>query len=673
MMNVPTAPATHLVRISARKNQERISERTSMKKKVVPIVTRSKRKASTPNTVVGSSRDRPGPRTRSGQLPTWKVRPGNRTGDVESNSRRGSLDPLQSRAIDEQRSRRLDIQSSDPEYDSKGSSQTSEAMPGPSKRDVKPMKPRETGPAESPVSHKKPSARKGRSKKDKKGTSGATNTEKKHPVSHRTTRLIYRQSTKLQAPLLVCGLAEEAEDVHDETEVSEDDDSPLLFEIPAQQVRDAMQASRSTPAAYWRYNLYRGPSGEKVILHYCRNRQTTETVAQLFTNKDILGFDIEWKPNAREGIKNNVSLIQIACEDRIALFHVALFRGETLDELVPPTLKKILESADITKVGVAIRGDCTRLRKFLGIETRAIFELSHLYKLVKYSEQEPSKVDRRPVSLAQQVEEHLQLPLFKGEVRESDWTKELSWDQCVYAASDAYAGYRLFRILETKRRMLQPVPPRPAHAELGLPIQFHRRAIPSSLRGRSKIDEAAAEVEELVLDVPADQADAITDGALIASVLSRGDETGQLGPMTGAAETSQLGTSESGQSPLTSSAECSKREVPVAAELQEAEAWVDQWRSTLPLNHTAKASRACLRAYALWHHQSFGLDEVAKLLRDPPLQMSTVASYVLESIRMENLPYDLARMEEPLRCLPSQVVQTRYRRLSRRWQEKQRS
>jgi hypothetical protein len=40
------------------------------------------------------------------------------------------------------------------------------------------------------------------------------------------------------------------------------------------------------------------------------------------------------------------------------------------------------------------------------------------------------------------------------------------------AASDAYSGIQLFHILEQHRKDLDPCPPRPYYAELGLPIRL---------------------------------------------------------------------------------------------------------------------------------------------------------------------------------------------------------
>lgn len=208
--------------------------------------------------------------------------------------------------------------------------------------------------------------------------------------------------------------------------------SPLGYRIPIATMKEAELAPPGTMASYWQYTLYRGPQGEKPKVHYCKSKETTERIAQLFLGQEILGFDIEWKPQAHatEGIKKNVALIQLASEERIALFHVGRYReDEKTDDLVAPTLKRIMESPDITKVGVSIKADCTRLRKFMGIHSNGLFELSHLYKVVKHSQGNVKLINKMLANLAQQVQEHLHLPLWKGEVRSGDWSKELNAQQ----------------------------------------------------------------------------------------------------------------------------------------------------------------------------------------------------------------------------------------------------
>ena len=210
--------------------------------------------------------------------------------------------------------------------------------------------------------------------------------------------------------------------------------SPLGFHIPADKMQAALDAEPESVPSYWQYSLYRGPDGknQSVKVHYCKSKETMESVSQMFVGEKILGFDIEWMAQAKaiDEVKRNVSLIQIASEERIALFHIARFpRASVAADYVAPTFRKIMESSSITKVGVAIKGDSTRLRKFLNIDCNGLFELSYLYKLIKYYPNDMAQINKMSVSLSQQVKEHLQLPLLKGAVQTSDWSKDLDYDQ----------------------------------------------------------------------------------------------------------------------------------------------------------------------------------------------------------------------------------------------------
>lgn len=221
--------------------------------------------------------------------------------------------------------------------------------------------------------------------------------------------------------------------VHDSDSL---DKASLDETVPASDID--LDVSNSAAPKFWSHSSQQSPGGEKLIVHYCRTLQTTEEIAQHFLDSKVLGFDMEWKSSASawDSIQNNVSVIQIANEERIAVFQIASFKpSHSLKDLVSPTLKLIIESPDITKVGVSIKADCTRLRKYLGIDAKATFELSHLFKLVKYGQESPNLVNKRGVNLSEQMEEHFGLPLAKSEdVRCGDWARALSYRQvqCEY-------------------------------------------------------------------------------------------------------------------------------------------------------------------------------------------------------------------------------------------------
>ncbi|KLU84860.1 hypothetical protein MAPG_03894 [Magnaporthiopsis poae ATCC 64411] len=305
------------------------------------------------------------------------------------------------------------------------------------------------------------------------------------------------------------GAAEEnvPEDEAAKKSVPEDEDvdppaTTLDYKFPPEAFRQVRRAPPDTPASFWSYSYYRGPGDEKVKVHYCRSRDTTERVCRYFLDEKLLGFDLEWAPDANKfsGPRRNVALVQLASQSRIALFHLALYpRNEDVTD-VSPSLRRIMEDPAITKCGVSIKADCTRLRNYLNIHSQGVFELSHLFRLVKYSRTgETRLINKRLVSLAEQTQTVLGLPLYKGvEVRWSGWSKPLQMDQILYSASDAYAAVQIYDVLEQQRQSLKPTPPRPYHCELELPIRLAEPEPDESDEEEAVVDEAE-EAEEVVV------------------------------------------------------------------------------------------------------------------------------------------------------------------------------
>lgn len=129
--------------------------------------------------------------------------------------------------------------------------------------------------------------------------------------------------------------------------------TPLGFHIPKAKLQNAMLAEPNGTSSYWHFNLYQGPGGhkDKVKVHYCKTKETTEKIAQLFLDEKVLGFDIEWKPNSKpsDGITKNIALIQIASEQRVLLAHLAKYPNaatseneQHVEDFVAPSLKNIM-------------------------------------------------------------------------------------------------------------------------------------------------------------------------------------------------------------------------------------------------------------------------------------------------------------------------------------------
>ena len=424
--------------------------------------------------------------------------------------------------------------------------------------------------------------------------------------------------------------------------------SNCSFKISEELFRKAKKADPGSPESYWSHVLYRGPPQDgveqKVKVHYCTSKHKSEEVLQRhFLGKKRIGFDLEWKPNVeyKAGVKQNVSLVQLACDGRIALLHIALFTDAQIE--CPPTLRKILEDSEVTKIGVAIKADCTRFHKLLQVKAKSLFELSHLYKLVKYSELKDYKqINKKLVPLAQQVEEHLHLPLFKGsDVRASDWSQKIQYEQIVYAAADAYAGLQLFETMDYKRKELEPSPPCPYHIDENKPIRL-----------ADGVDIAVDEIEETLPEEPI--------------VTTPARYNGRRQVPHGAIESIELDTDfELLENPAKAQGNASTVKAPEAFNspiVLAADTKVNDYRRT---HLNSRTYPSILRAYFIWHENpNLSIENIAALLREKPLQPSTVKSYILEAVRLEQLPYDKSRLRAVLEPLPKSVWY-RYRPLAR--------
>lgn len=66
----------------------------------------------------------------------------------------------------------------------------------------------------------------------------------------------------------------------------------------------------------------------------------------------------------------------------------------------------------------------------------------------------------------------------------------------------------------------------------------------------------------------------------------------------------------------------------------------------------------------MWAHQKLPLDTIAALLREPPLPVSTVGSYVLQAITLERMEYDDGEVRGMLMGMPEALRRGKWRGLA---------
>lgn len=167
-------------------------------------------------------------------------------------------------------------------------------------------------------------------------------------------------------------------------------------------------------------------------IHLIRNDQ--ELLAMNVGAPKELGFDTETRPSYKKGEVYNVALLQLSTETDaylIRLHFVTKFQ----------VIKDLLENKNIVKAGVAIRQDLKILQKTFGFNPQSFVELQDLAKAKGL----------KNFGLKGMTEEVLQASLSKRSKLTNWEARELSDEQLMYAATDAWVGLSIYQKLMATR------------------------------------------------------------------------------------------------------------------------------------------------------------------------------------------------------------------------------
>jgi len=149
-------------------------------------------------------------------------------------------------------------------------------------------------------------------------------------------------------------------------------------------------------------------------------------------NLTILGFDTETKPSFKKGSRHQVSLVQLANDDLAVLIRINKIG-------MPDGLIEILSSSKKTKIGVAIKDDLAGLNKLRAFKPDGFIELQNYVKefgiLANGLREMTAILLGFRISKSQQV---------------TNWdAEELTENQLIYAATDAWVGYQIYTKLNS--------------------------------------------------------------------------------------------------------------------------------------------------------------------------------------------------------------------------------
>ncbi|HHT61966.1 MAG: 3'-5' exonuclease domain-containing protein 2 [Paludibacteraceae bacterium] len=149
---------------------------------------------------------------------------------------------------------------------------------------------------------------------------------------------------------------------------------------------------------------------------------------------EILGFDTETKPSFKKGERNKIALLQLATDDKCYLFRLNKIGACS-------SIKKILESDSVLKIGLSTQDDFHSLNKWMRTTPRNFIELQTYVKAFGISEMSLQKI--YAIIFGKKISKTQQL---------SNWeAPSLTPAQQLYAATDAWACRSIY--LELKNNL----------------------------------------------------------------------------------------------------------------------------------------------------------------------------------------------------------------------------
>lgn len=157
-----------------------------------------------------------------------------------------------------------------------------------------------------------------------------------------------------------------------------------------------------------------------------------EAAARILNEEKVIGFDTETKPNFRRGMNNKVSLLQLSTHRECFLIRLNKIG-------LPESIKKVLESESISKIGVSIHDDFHNLDKLFKLRPGGFVELQEYVKDYKIADNSLSRI--YAVLFNQRISKNQRLTNWEAE--------ELTSHQQEYAALDAQACISIYEYLES--------------------------------------------------------------------------------------------------------------------------------------------------------------------------------------------------------------------------------
>jgi ribonuclease D len=176
-------------------------------------------------------------------------------------------------------------------------------------------------------------------------------------------------------------------------------------------------------------------------IHVPATRQEFASATAGIEAAGIVGFDTESKPTFVTGdVSEGPHVVQFALHDKAYLFQ--LHQADGL-----PFLIELLQSEQLIKVGFGLKSDRGHIFAKLGVHFNAVVDLNTVFSMAGY---------HREMGVRAAVGLVLKQRFAKSRhVTTSNWSqRQLTPQQMLYAANDAYAALKVLEALDVRREDL---------------------------------------------------------------------------------------------------------------------------------------------------------------------------------------------------------------------------
>jgi len=181
------------------------------------------------------------------------------------------------------------------------------------------------------------------------------------------------------------------------------------------------------------------PTGQfKGNIHLIEQAEQTMEACSRLALEPILGFDTETKPAFKKGTSYQVSLLQLSTSTDAYLFRLNKIG-------LPACLTHILSNPKQLKIGIAIRDDIRHLKAIHHFKADGFVELQEYVRQFGIENSGLSKLTG--IILNFRISKSQQLTNWENDI--------LTEPQQLYGATDAWAAYEIYKVLQSLPKSLE--------------------------------------------------------------------------------------------------------------------------------------------------------------------------------------------------------------------------